>query len=135
MPVSRSVGRTHRTGGTRIYETTFEGVIPNLRRRYHESTSDYIRNKIEEWLQAWTVFSTFVASSWWYLGMRGELPDDLCPSEYASQFDFVSFDYYFGVSALTMSHHLGMGRVRKTVMSITQNGRRRSVRREVARVM
>jgi beta-glucosidase/6-phospho-beta-glucosidase/beta-galactosidase len=60
-----------------------------------------IRSKIDEWLRAWTVFSTFVASSWWYLGMRGELPDDLCPNENASQFDFVSFDYYFGVSALT----------------------------------
>jgi beta-glucosidase/6-phospho-beta-glucosidase/beta-galactosidase len=60
-----------------------------------------IRNKIDEWLQAWTVFSTFVSSSWWYLGMRGELPDDLCPSKNAGQFDFVSFDYYFGVSALT----------------------------------
>jgi len=40
-----------------------------------------IRNKIDEWLRAWTVFSTFVASSWWYLGMRGELPDELCPNE------------------------------------------------------
>jgi len=60
-----------------------------------------IRNKIDQWLRAWTVFSTFVASSWWYLGMRGELPDELCPNENANQFDFVSFDYYFGVSALT----------------------------------
>lgn len=60
-----------------------------------------LRNLIEKWLQAWTVFSTFVASSWWYLGMRGELPNDLCPDENAGQFDFVSFDYYFGVSALT----------------------------------
>jgi beta-glucosidase/6-phospho-beta-glucosidase/beta-galactosidase len=60
-----------------------------------------IRSRLEEWLRAWTVFSTFAASSWWYLGMRGELPDDLCPNENAGQFDFVSFDYYFGVSALT----------------------------------
>ena len=60
-----------------------------------------IRNTIDKWLQAWTVFSTYVASSWWYLGMRGELPDELCPTENAGQFDFVSFDYYFGVSALT----------------------------------
>ena len=60
-----------------------------------------IRNTIDKWLQAWTVFSTFVSSSWWYLGMRGELPDELCPNENASQFDFVSLEYYFGVSALT----------------------------------
>ncbi len=60
-----------------------------------------IRKLIDEWVRAWTVFSTFVASTWWYLGMHGELPDDLCPNENAGQFDFVSFDYYFGVSALT----------------------------------
>ncbi len=28
----------------------FEGVIPNLQRRYHESSSDYIRGKIEEFM-------------------------------------------------------------------------------------
>ncbi len=39
-----------RDGGRRDYETTFEGVIPNLRRRYEESTSDYIRAKIEEYM-------------------------------------------------------------------------------------
>jgi hypothetical protein len=60
-----------------------------------------IRNKIDEWLRAWSVFSTFVASSWWYLGMRDELPDELCPEANAGQIDFVSFDYYFGVNALT----------------------------------
>ena len=26
----------------------FEGIIPNLQRRYDESTSDYVRDKIEE---------------------------------------------------------------------------------------
>ncbi len=40
----------HRTGGIRIYETTFEGIIPNLRRRYAESTSDYIRSRIESYM-------------------------------------------------------------------------------------
>ncbi len=39
-----------RDGGRREYETTFEGVIPNLRRRYEESTSDYVRAKIEEYM-------------------------------------------------------------------------------------
>ncbi|HEY4690261.1 MAG TPA: excinuclease ABC subunit UvrA [Anaerolineae bacterium] len=39
-----------RDGGTRVYETTFEGVIPNMQRRYAESTSDYIRSKIEEYM-------------------------------------------------------------------------------------
>ena len=40
----------NRNGDQRIYETAFEGVIPNLQRRYTESTSDYIRSKIEEYM-------------------------------------------------------------------------------------
>ncbi len=41
---------TARDGGRRIYRTPFEGVIPNLQRRYRETTSDYIRAKIEEFM-------------------------------------------------------------------------------------
>lgn len=41
---------TARDGGRRIYRTPFEGVIPNLRRRYRETASDYIRAKIEEFM-------------------------------------------------------------------------------------
>ena len=33
------------------YNTRFEGVIPNLERRYHETDSDYIRKKIEKYMQ------------------------------------------------------------------------------------
>ncbi len=32
------------------YETTFEGVIPNLWRRYNETTSDYVRHKISDYM-------------------------------------------------------------------------------------
>jgi len=32
---------------TRHYQTRYEGVVPNLWRRYHESTSDYVRDKLE----------------------------------------------------------------------------------------
>ena len=60
-----------------------------------------LRNWIDNLLRAYTVFSTFVASSWWYLGLRGQLPDYLCPRACAGQLDFISFDYYFGASALT----------------------------------
>lgn len=39
------------TGGdARHYETTFTGVIPNLQRRYNETSSDYIRGKLEEYM-------------------------------------------------------------------------------------
>jgi excinuclease ABC subunit A len=34
----------------REYETTFEGIIPNLRRRYQESSSDYSREQIEQYM-------------------------------------------------------------------------------------
>lgn len=33
------------------YETTFEGVIPNLERRYMETESDYVRRKIEGYMR------------------------------------------------------------------------------------
>ncbi|MFC1655886.1 excinuclease ABC subunit UvrA [Patescibacteria group bacterium] len=33
------------------YNTTFEGVIPNLERRYRETDSDYIRKKIEQFMR------------------------------------------------------------------------------------
>jgi excinuclease ABC subunit A len=39
-----------RRGGWRSYETTYEGVIPNLRRRYEETNSDYMRGKIEGYM-------------------------------------------------------------------------------------
>ncbi|MEA4906060.1 MAG: excinuclease ABC subunit UvrA [Anaerolineaceae bacterium] len=32
------------------FQTTFEGVIPNLERRYRETQSDYVRNKITEYM-------------------------------------------------------------------------------------
>ena len=40
----------NRQGRWRNYDTTYEGVIPNLRRRYHETTSDYVRAKIEGYM-------------------------------------------------------------------------------------
>ncbi len=33
------------------YKTTFEGVIPNLERRYRETDSDYIRSEIERYMR------------------------------------------------------------------------------------
>jgi len=40
----------NRQGRWRNYDTIYEGVIPNLRRRYHETTSDYVRTKIEGYM-------------------------------------------------------------------------------------
>ncbi len=40
----------NREGAVRKYSTQFEGVIPNLERRYQESTSDYVRQKLEDYM-------------------------------------------------------------------------------------
>ncbi len=37
-------------GQWREYETTYEGIVPNLLRRYKETDSDYIRQNIEEYM-------------------------------------------------------------------------------------
>ena len=37
-------------GGNRTYKAPFEGVIPNLERRYKETPSEYIREKIESYM-------------------------------------------------------------------------------------
>ncbi|MGQ9683310.1 MAG: excinuclease ABC subunit UvrA [Anaerolineae bacterium] len=41
---------TNSRGRLHTYETTFEGVIPNLERRYKETASDYIREEIERYM-------------------------------------------------------------------------------------
>jgi excinuclease ABC subunit A len=38
-------------GGGRRFETTYEGVIPNLERRHKETDSDFIRHDIERFMQ------------------------------------------------------------------------------------
>ncbi len=40
----------NREGARRVYSTKFEGVITNLERRYSETTSDYVRTKLEEFM-------------------------------------------------------------------------------------
>ncbi len=47
IPVHYKTGK----GSRRVYHTKYEGVIQNLRRRYSETTSDYMRGKIEEFMQ------------------------------------------------------------------------------------
>ncbi len=36
--------------GGRTYHTTYEGVIPNLERRYHETDSEFVRKDIEKYM-------------------------------------------------------------------------------------
>lgn len=37
-------------GGEHVYQTAFEGVIPNLRRRYRETSSNYVRGELERFM-------------------------------------------------------------------------------------
>ncbi|MBN2306738.1 excinuclease ABC subunit UvrA [Candidatus Peregrinibacteria bacterium] len=48
--------RAKYTGQNSSYETdtTYEGVIPNLERRYHDSDSDYVRKNIERFMEVTT---------------------------------------------------------------------------------
>lgn len=41
---------TQRNGGTRKRKTVFEGVIPNINRRYHESPSEYTREMMSKYM-------------------------------------------------------------------------------------
>lgn len=42
--------KSSNTGASVEYETKFEGVIPNLMRRYEQTDSEYIRGEIEEYM-------------------------------------------------------------------------------------
>ena len=48
----RTIEMRHTTQRGHVYswDTTFEGVIPNLMRRYRETSSDYIRHEIERYM-------------------------------------------------------------------------------------
>ena len=40
----------NRMGDRRVFDSAFEGVIPNLTRRYRDNTSEWIREQIEEYM-------------------------------------------------------------------------------------
>jgi excinuclease ABC subunit A len=46
------VSYVNQFGERRSYDTTFEGVIPNLERRYRETTSESMREEIESYMSA-----------------------------------------------------------------------------------
>ncbi len=44
------VNYTNNEGHDRRFQTSYEGVIPNLQRRYRETTSEYIRSELERYM-------------------------------------------------------------------------------------
>ncbi|TAK35302.1 MAG: excinuclease ABC subunit UvrA [Chloroflexota bacterium] len=47
-----TVRHENKYGRTREYDTTFEGVVSNLERRYKETDSDYVRAEIEKYMSS-----------------------------------------------------------------------------------
>ena len=47
---TRSRSYVNQEGHDRFFQTNYEGVIPNLQRRYRETTSDYIRSELERFM-------------------------------------------------------------------------------------
>ncbi|WP_193212214.1 family 1 glycosylhydrolase [Luteolibacter marinus] len=45
----------------------------------------------------WGTTSLIANANWWYLGISGRLPEELCPEEAVGAQDFVGLDYYWGL--------------------------------------
>jgi excinuclease ABC subunit A len=45
-----TVNYVNQEGHARRFQTNYEGVVPNLQRRYRETTSDYIRSELERYM-------------------------------------------------------------------------------------
>jgi beta-glucosidase/6-phospho-beta-glucosidase/beta-galactosidase/ABC-type amino acid transport substrate-binding protein len=45
----------------------------------------------------WGTVSLIANVNWWYLGISGRLPKELCPVEALDSLDFVGLDYYWGL--------------------------------------
>ena len=75
-------------------------ILRLLQRLARPITSGFERAKIFV-----TLFS-FVGANWWQLGLKGDLPEFLCPRECVGQLDYVAFDYYFGTPLLHNVGHL-----------------------------
>jgi beta-glucosidase/6-phospho-beta-glucosidase/beta-galactosidase len=55
---------------------------------------------LDPFLRGLAVSTTVINSNWWHLGMRGKLPEFLCPKHCIGQEDFVGLDYYWGINDL-----------------------------------
>jgi ABC-type amino acid transport substrate-binding protein len=61
------------------------------------------RRLVDPFLKGYSILSTLLASTWWHLGMAGQLPEFLCPKECIGQQDYVGLDYYWGISSLKLN--------------------------------
>jgi beta-glucosidase/6-phospho-beta-glucosidase/beta-galactosidase/ABC-type amino acid transport substrate-binding protein len=90
-------------------------------------------SRVLDFIARWrALFSTLTNTNWWYLGMSGRLPSFLCPPECVGKFDFVGFDYYWGVAELRWDRLLRLFdsfRQRYSRAPVFPRGLRRMLRR------
>lgn len=72
---------------------------PGMRLKVLETKSGWLN-----WAWRFWGTTTMIANAnWWYLGISGRLPKELCPDEAVGAQDFVGLDYYWGLP----THKLG----------------------------
>ena len=66
---------------------------PSARLKVLQTTSRWLN-----WVwRFWGTTSLIANANWWYLGISGRLPEELCPAEAVGAQDFVGLDYYWGL--------------------------------------
>jgi hypothetical protein len=75
--------------------------VPLRTRQRIDSVRSFMR-VLEPVLRAYSILFTLLSSNWWYLGMKGCLPEFLCPPECIGALDFVGLDYYWGIGTLRL---------------------------------
>jgi beta-glucosidase/6-phospho-beta-glucosidase/beta-galactosidase len=68
-------------------------IAPTYRLKVLEAPSGWLN-----WAWRFWGTTTLIANAnWWYLGISGRLPEELCPAEAIGAQDFVGLDYYWGL--------------------------------------
>ncbi len=68
-------------------------ISPNARLKVLKNKAGWLN-----WAWRFWGTTTMIANAnWWYLGMAGRLPEELCPAEAVGAQDFVGLDYYWGL--------------------------------------
>lgn len=95
IDIARAIARHifNDPGRVKFRPSTTEERIPLLRSFF---------KLLDPLLQIYSIVSSAFITNWWHLGMSGKLPEFLCPSECVGQFDYIGFDYYWGISSIQL---------------------------------
>ena len=73
-------------------------IEPSARLKALETKSGWLN-----WAWRFWGTTTLIANAnWWYLGMSGRLPNELCPAEAIGAQDFIGLDYYWGLPTMKL---------------------------------